>query len=157
VAGTVPLPDRVPVPLQQLNLKVPPAVLEHWRAQAKAQGMSSVRDRLVSIAGPAAEPGAGSDLADRVTRLEAELARLMAPPPKRLAPIPQTGDAVPADGIETAVLANRLGIKNGALHARMARRGGARACLVIDGWRCVAIRPPASGGPPRAVWVPATD
>ena len=143
--------------LQQLNLKIPPAVLDHWRAQAKAQGMNSVRDWLIAELGPAAEPRAGSDLADRVTRLEAEVARLMTPSPSRVAPIPHTGDAVPADGIETAVLANRLGIKNGALHARMARRGGARVGLVIDGWRCVAIRPPASGGPPRAVWVPATD
>ena len=75
VAGTVRLPNQVPVaPLQQLNLKVPPAVLDHWRAQAAAQGLS-VRDWLVSIACPTAAPGpgrAGGDgLADRVAQLEA--------------------------------------------------------------------------------------
>ena len=61
-------------PLQQLNLKVSPAVLDHWRAQAAAQGVS-VRDWLVSVAGPAAGPPVGpaaSDgLADRVAQLEA--------------------------------------------------------------------------------------
>lgn len=80
VAGTVRLPDRVPVaPLQQLNLKVPPAVLDHWRAQAAAQGLS-VRDWLVSIAAPTAAPGpgpaGGDELADRVAQLEASVAEL---------------------------------------------------------------------------------
>ena len=66
-------------PLQQLNLKVPPAVLDHWRAQAAAQGLS-VRDWLVSIACPTAAPGpgpaGGDELADRVAQLEASVAEL---------------------------------------------------------------------------------
>lgn len=64
-------------PLQQLNLKVPPAALDHWRAQAAAQGLS-VRDWLLSIAGPTAAPGpaAGDGLVDRVAQLEAAAAEM---------------------------------------------------------------------------------
>jgi hypothetical protein len=66
-------------PLQQLNLKLPPAVLGHWRAQASAQGLS-VRDWLVSITAPQAAPQAGHAaapaLADRVAQLEALTAEL---------------------------------------------------------------------------------
>jgi hypothetical protein len=62
-------------PLQQLNLKLPPAVLDHWRAQALAEGLS-VRDWLVSRLGPAAAPAA--DLAERVGELERTAAELAA-------------------------------------------------------------------------------
>ena len=41
-------------PLQQLNLKIPPEVADHWRAQAAARGLS-VRDWLVAQLGPAAD------------------------------------------------------------------------------------------------------
>lgn len=65
--------------LQQLNLKLPPAVLAHWRAQAQAQGLS-VRDWLVSITAPPADPETGPPgrdaLADRVAQLEARTAEL---------------------------------------------------------------------------------
>jgi hypothetical protein len=78
-AGTIRQPDRVPVALAQLNLKLPAEVLEHWRAQAAAQGLS-VRDWLVSIAGPTAAPRlgpAGADgLADRLAQVEAAAAEL---------------------------------------------------------------------------------
>jgi hypothetical protein len=69
----------VPVaPLQQLNLKLPPAVLDHWRAQALAEGVS-VRDWLVSRLGPAAAPpAAGAELAERVGELERVAAELAA-------------------------------------------------------------------------------
>lgn len=170
VAGTVPLPDRVPVALQQLNLKVPPAVLDHWRAQAAAQGLS-VRDWLLSIAGPAAAPGpAGGDgLADRVALLEATAAELRdavaqlqqarpprsprpasAAPPAAPVPIPA---GLPADGIETAALAQLLGVKRHTMNARISRAGGAAPGLVVDGWRCLGLRTPERGGPPRALWV----
>jgi hypothetical protein len=175
VVGTFRLPDRVPVaPLQQLNLKVPPAVLDHWRAQAAAQGVS-VRDWLVSIAGPTAPPGpgpaAGDGLADRVALLEATAAELRgavaqlqqtrpprspspAPAGPLAAPVPVPAD-LPADGIETAALAQLLRMKRGTLNARIARMGGAAPGLVVDGWRCLGLRTPERGGPPRALWVPA--
>jgi len=161
-------------PLQQLNLKVPPAVLDHWRAQAAAQGVS-VRDWLVSIAGPTAAPGpgpaAGDGLADRVVQLEAAAAELreavaqlqQARPPRSprpasaappAAPVPIPAD-LPADGIETAALAQLLGVKRHTMNARISRAGGAAPGLVVDGWRCLGLRTPERGGPPRALWVPA--
>lgn len=182
IPGCAAVPDgylsatrRVPVaPLQQLNLKVPPAVLDHWRAQAAAQGLS-VRDWLVSIAGPTAapEPGsaAGYGLADRVAQLEATAAELreslsrlqQARPPRSPQPAPPAPPAAPApppaglavDGIETAALAQLLGLKRGTLNARISRMGGAAPGLVVDGWRCLGSRTPERGGPPRALWVPA--
>jgi hypothetical protein len=156
-------------PLQQLNLKVPPAVLDHWRAQAAANGLS-VRDWLVSVAGPAAVPAGGDRLADRVARLEGTAAELreavallhaQGPPPRSPRPAPEVAAAVsipadlPADGIETAALARLLGLKRGTLLARIGRAGGAAPGLVVDGWRCLGLRPSDRGGPPRALWVPA--
>ena len=64
--------------LQQLNLKVPPAVLDYWRAQAAADGLS-VRDWLLARLGPAAAGPPGPDLlADRVALLERTTAELAA-------------------------------------------------------------------------------
>lgn len=160
-------------PLQQLNLKLPAPVLDHWRAQAAAHGLS-VRDWLVSIAGPSAAPGpapvAGDGLADRVALLEAAATELRdavaqlqqtrpprsprrAPAPPPAAPVPVPAD-LPADGIETAALAQLLGVKRGTFNARIARMGGAAPGLVVDGWRCLGLRTPERGGPPRALWVP---
>lgn len=158
--------------LQQLNLKVPPAVLDHWRAQAAAHGLS-IRDWLVSITVPTAAPGpaAGDGLADRVALLETTAAELreavaqlqQARPPRSprpasaappAAPVPIPAD-LPADGIETAALAQLLGVKRGTFNARIARMGGAAPGLVVDGWRCMGLRAPDRGGPPRALWVPA--
>jgi hypothetical protein len=66
------------VALQQLNLKVPPAALDHWRAQAAAEGLS-VRDWLLARLGPAAAgPPAPDLLADRVALLERTTAELAA-------------------------------------------------------------------------------
>jgi hypothetical protein len=171
----LPATRRVPVaPLQQLNLKVSPAVLDHWRAQAAAQGVS-IRDWLVSIAGPAAAPSGGpaapDGLADRVAQLEAAtaelreaVAQLEARPPRSprpaadppAAPVSPPAD-LSADGIETAALADRLGVKRGTLNNRINRLGGPAPGLVVDGWRCLGTRPPERGGPPRALWVPAGD
>lgn len=173
LAGTFWLPDRVPVaPLEQLNLKVPPSVLAHWRAQAQAQELS-IRNWLMSIAGPTAAPGpAGGDgLADRVALLDATVAELReavaqlqqarpsrsprpAPAAPPAAPVPPPAD-LPADGIETAALAQLLGVKRHTMNARIRRSGGAVPGLVVDGWRCLGLRTPERGGPPRALWVPA--
>lgn len=161
------------MPLIQINLKVPEKVAAHWRAEAAAQGLS-VRDWLVSIAGPTVPPGpgpAGCDgLADRVALLEATAAELReavdqlqqarplrSPRPAPAAPSAAPGPvpaALPADGIETAALAQLLGVKRGTFNARIARIGGAAPGLVVDGWRCLGLRTPERGGPPRALWVP---
>jgi hypothetical protein len=170
------------VPLEQLNLKLPGAVLAHWRAQAQAQGLS-VRDwllaQLAPAAGPQAGPAGGSGLPERVAQLEASTAELLqavaqlqaqGPAPRspgRVNAAPRSGDPsspvrvmpaateIPPGGIETAALADRLGLRRGTLNARIARAGGAAPGLVIDGWRCLGQRTPERGGPPRALWVPA--
>ena len=173
IAGTVPATCRVPVALEQLNLKVPPAVIAHWRAQAAAQSLS-VRDWLISITAPteapAAGPAGGAALADRVAQLEAAAAELreavtqlqaQGPPPRSPRPAPAAPPPVlipadlPADGIETTALAQLLGLRRGTLNARIARLGGPAPGLVVDGWRCLGQRTPDRGGPPRALWVPA--
>jgi hypothetical protein len=161
------LPDRVPVALQQLNLKLPGPVLAHWRAQAQAQGLS-VRDWLIAQLAPAAGPGAGpaggSGLAERVAQLEASTAELLQavaqlqtprPAPRSPERVLQAAAEVPPGGIETAALADRLGIRRGTLNARIARAGGACEGLELEGWRCLGLRTSARGGPARAVWVPA--
>ena len=160
-------------PLQQINLKVPPAVAAHWRAQAAAHGLS-VRDWLLSITAPPAEPQAGSGgaagLADRVTQLEALTADLQAQltqlqaqeaTPRSPRPVVMARKDAPADlpapsgAIPTAELALRLGMKRGSLNERLRRAGGAREGLEVEGWRCVGQVAPAAGGPPRWLWVPA--
>lgn len=154
--------------LQQLNLKVPEVVAAHWRAQAAAHGLS-VRDWLVSITAPtapAAAGAAGAALEARVEALEAAVAELQveapprpAPTPPAVLPPPVESPAPlidpPAAAIETAVLADRLGIKRGTLNARISRAGGACEGLEVEGWRCLGRSIPARGGPPRALWVPA--
>lgn len=161
--------------LAQLSLKLPPEVLADWRRRAAEAGHgSSVRDWLLSIAGPTAPPGSapagGDGLADRVAQLEAAadelreaLAQLQqARPPRSPRPAPAAPPAalvpapadLPADGIETAALAQLLGVKRGTFNARIGRLGGAAPGLVVNGWRCLGLRTPERGGPPRALWVP---
>lgn len=155
--------------LAQLNLKLPPAVLAQWRALAAAEGLS-VRDWLLATLAPTAEPpagpAAGAGLADRLQALEAALPELAATvaqlqqarPPRspRLAapPVPIPAD-LPADGIETAALAQLLGMRRGTINARIARAGGPAPGLELEGWRCLGLRPPERGGPARALWLPA--
>jgi hypothetical protein len=161
------------VPLQQINLKIPPAVLDHWRAQAAAQGLS-VRDWLVSITAPTAEAPAGpagaAGLADRVAALEAAtaelreaLGRLQPRPPRSPRPAPAAAPpapalppaAPPAGSLETAAVARLLGIRPKTLAEQVRKAGGPVAGLELYGWRCLGSRVSSRGGHPRAVWVPA--
>ena len=152
--------------LDQLNLKLAPAVAAHWRREAAAAGLS-VRDWLIrqTMPGEAPAPPAEAGLGDRVGELERQVAGLLArkpapsPPRKREAPapsplpLPPSGDA-PAEAIESAELARLLGIQRSAFNTRVGRAGGARAGLVVGGWRCVGTFPSPAGGPPRPRWVP---
>jgi hypothetical protein len=55
---------------------------------------------------------------------------------------------VPDDGaIPTAALADLLGLKRGALNARVGRAGGAAPGLVIEGWCCVGLAVPEARRP----------
>jgi AraC-like DNA-binding protein len=156
----------------QLAFELPRELLERLRAQATAERRTVaalLRGWIEAglAAGPAA-PGVDlSDLSERVGCLERELALLRRPTPpvtanssnlpaspERVIPAPLVGD-VPPGGIETAALADRLGMRRGTLNARIARAGGAAPGLVVEGWRCLGARVPDRGGPARALWVPA--
>ena len=66
--------------LDQINLKLPPAVADRWRAAAAAEGLS-VRDWLLAqLEGPGGRgaPAGGDPLADRVAQLERTTAELAA-------------------------------------------------------------------------------
>ena len=160
------------MPLQQLNLKLPPAVLADWRQRATAEGLS-IRDWLVAALAPAAPPAptaaapAPDGLLARVEALEAAVARLeaaprrsprpapaVAPSPPPPAPVPLVPVAAPADAIETGELAQRLGLRRKTLNERIRRAGGIRVGLELQGWCCSGMARPALGGPPRALWVP---
>ena len=68
-------------------------------------------------------------------------------------PGPKPSTIVPAgEAIPTAALADLLGIKRGALNARIGRAGGAAPGLVIEGWCCVGLAVPKRGGPAQALW-----
>ena len=161
------------MPLAQLNLKLPPAVLAQWRAQAASDGLS-VRDWLLATLAPTADPpaspaGDADGLADRLQAIEANLAQQAAAlaqlqqarparsprsAPVAAPPVPVPAE-LPADGIETAALAQLLGMRRGTFNARITRAGGAAIGRVVAGWRCCDLRRPERGGPLRALWVPA--
>lgn len=153
--------------LAQLNLKVPPAVLERWREQARAAGHESVRDWLLAITAAPAEACAELPLRDRVARLEQAVEALQQarsaprrvdalPPAARPAPAPAAAPlAAPAGALTTAELADLLRIRRGTFNAQISRAGGAAPGLVLHGWRCLGLRASDRGGPARAIWEPA--
>lgn len=167
LADTVREPSRESMALVQLCLKLRPEVLEEWRRRAAEAGHGrSVRDWLLSVLSPTAEETPA--LADRVAALEeavAELRQQQARPaaPRRAVPVASPPQALPGadtavlvtgEGIETAALADRLGMRRGTLTERIRRTGGPRPGLELHGWRCLGSHVPARGGPPRALWVP---
>lgn len=163
-----PVPDWVPMALVQLNLKLPASVLADWRRRAAAQELT-VRDWLLSVTSSPDAPLAGPEAAavrqtlqDLDQRLQAlERAPTAVPasvaaaaPSSRPDPVSDPPALADADGvIESSELARILGLKRGTLNARIARLGGPVAGLMLDGWRCLGLRHPHRGGPPRAVWM----
>ncbi len=160
--GTLPRTCPVPMPLAQLNLKIPEAVRTHWQREAAAAGLS-VRDWLIRQTMPGEAPPIPSDpgLLDRVVTLECQVAELLGKrtrPPGD--PVRQAMPAAPvstSEGLEGSAVARSLGITRNGWNARVAREGGAKEGLVVSGWRCIGLRQPARGGPLRAVWVPDAD
>lgn len=163
----------------QLALELEPALLQRLRAHAAADGRpvstlvrrwieAGLSGALQQEARPAGRDLA--DLADRLGRLEAEVAQLRRPaPPKQVspkppaepAPIPQMGDATtgqPAGGITTAELAERTNTNRAAWNnwARDKRPGAVRKMPPEVGqWRLAGKGPAPGGGPDRWLWEPA--
>jgi len=160
----------------QLAIQVSPQLLEQVRAAAVAQGRTTtsvVVEWIEAGLAAAAPPAAGADpgLLRRIEALERAVEALQRRPPAGGTPAPRTGDTPApavspdrvkaqvnaggqADGITTAQLADRLGVKRGTLNARIGRLGGACDGLVLEGWRCVGTVASGRGGPPRALWQP---
>ncbi|MEY3463194.1 MAG: hypothetical protein RLZZ468_972, partial [Cyanobacteriota bacterium] len=127
----------------QLAIQAPPELLERVRAAAAARGQTVTRLLMgwieAGLSGDLPAPGAGPDLAARVQALEAAVAQLQArghaprSPERASPPIPRTADApspervmpvlaeLPSGAIETAELAERLGLRRGTLNARVSR------------------------------------
>jgi hypothetical protein len=156
----------VPVPLAQLNLKIPEAVRAYWQREAAAAGLS-VRDWLIrqTMPGEAPPTAPEPDLSDRVEKLERQVAELLTrpasvrrdPPVRQPPELQQFAPASELEGVEGAAVARSLGLSRGAWNARVSREGGARQGLVVSGWRCIGLRQPQRGGPRRAVWVPDAE
>ena len=164
--GTFPRTRPVPLPLAQLNLKIPEAVRARWQQEAAAVGLS-VRDWLIrqTMQEEAPPPVSDPGLSDRVAMLERQVAELLTrlgsvrrdPPLRQVAELQQLAPASDLEGVEGATVARSLGLSRGGWNARVSREGGARQGLVVSGWRCIGLRQPARGGPLRAVWVPDAE
>lgn len=165
-------------PLQQLNLKLPPAVVAHWRAQAEAQGLS-VRDWLLAQLGPAVDPPplppALAALSARVLVLEQALARLLADggtpasaaaleaseQPSAWFRLPEaerdSPSQPPVGGISTAELAARTGTSRSGWHqwARGKRPGAVRHHRQAGSWRLLGRVPALGSHSDRCLWEPA--
>lgn len=159
--------------LAQLNIKLPPTVLTHWREMAAAAGHESVRDWLLEITGTPSAARADLPLRDRVAQLEAAVEALQqarpaprrvdAPPapnrpaPRPAAPPPAPSPDAPAGAITTAELAERTGTNRAAWNnwARSDRIGAIREHPTAGSWRLAGKASPPAGGPARWVWEPA--
>lgn len=156
--GTVSIPAPYPVPLEQLNLKLPPEVLADWRARASAEGCS-VRDWLLVITGSQARPKA--DLEARVEALETALAALQShrsPAPAEPRPQPpalhtEAGVAPPAGAVTSRELAELLKVDPSAPNKWASKYGPGE---VWRGWRLLGrSTEPTRNGQPPWLWVPA--
>ena len=138
-----------PVPLQQLNLKLPASVLRDWRDQATAAGHRSVRDWLLSLTAPALPPVPG--LEDRVAALEAAVAAMQhqtfAPPATAPSAPPLAPSQHAAEVVTSAGLAKVLGVDPSAPNKWAS---SARIGQVWRGWRLLgrADEPGRNGTPP---------
>lgn len=145
----------VPVPLQQLNLKLSPAVLADWKQRAAAKRLT-IREWLLSELAPAAPPAPDS-LAERVAALEAAVLALEAVAARSATTTPSPS-AVPSAALEALPdgeqmegrrLAELLGIAHTTLSAQARRQGvGAQR----DGWRFIGRSKTAGAGPDRHIW-----
>ena len=155
----------------QLNVRLEAPLVRQVQKAAKKEGRTLAACVAMALeqwlAAPSSAPQEPLPI-NRLEELEKRLERLeqqrqprakAAHPPVTQAPGPKAGSTgvthplVPAgEAIPTAALADLLGIKRGALNARIGRAGGAAPGLVIEGWSCVGLAVPKRGGPAQALW-----
>jgi type IV secretory pathway VirB10-like protein len=154
--------------LQQVNLRIEEPLLERFKAEAKARGISANMAAALAfeswLAGGQADTSFGKqpELADVLRRLEV-LERKLAkappstpspaapPPPAEPAEIPQLGDGA----ICTADLATATGTNRAAWNnwARDKNPGAIRKMGPdVGNWRYLGKVPSELGGPDRGMW-----
>jgi hypothetical protein len=156
----------------QLNVRLEKSLVLQAQKAARQQGRTLAGCVAMALeqwlAAPSSAPQEPLPM-DRLEELEKRLERLeqqKQPRAKKalhlevsLPPGPKAGSTgvtppmVPdGEAIPTAALADLLGLKRGALNARVGRAGGAAPGLVIEGWCCVGLAVPKRGGPAQALW-----
>lgn len=159
----------------QLNVRLEQALVRQAQKTAKQEGRTLAACVAMALEQWLAAPSSALQEplpSNRLDELEKRLERLeqqkqprakAAHPPATPGPgakaapaakqLPVTLEVVSVDGaIPTAALADLLGIKRGALNARIGRAGGAAPGLVIEDWCCVGLAVPKRGGPAQALW-----
>jgi hypothetical protein len=145
----------------QLNCRVEVLLAKRLREAATARHTTTgalVAQAIEALlegnsSSPAPPPSALAALEARVAKLEAITNRDIVTVKNITGKVPGvTGDITTDEAIPTAALADLLGIKRGAINARIARAGGAAPGLVIEGWSCVGLAVPKRGGPAQALW-----
>ena len=146
------------MPLEQLNLKLPPEVIADWRSRAQAEGCS-IRDWLLAVTGTQARPKA--DLESRLEALETAVAALQAgrsPAPAASQPRPQAPAmedlvAPPAGALTSRELAKLLGVDPSAPNKWANKYGPGE---VWRGWRLLGRSTELTrNGQAQWLWVPA--
>ena len=152
----------------QLNVRLEKSLVLQAQKAAKQQGRTLAACVAMALEQWLAAPSSAPQEplpSNRLEELEKRLERLeqqrqpmakAAHPPVTQAPGAEDLGVTPpvpaGEAIPTAALADLLGIKRGALNARIGRAGGAAPGLVIEGWSCIGTAVPKRGGPAQALW-----
>lgn len=142
----------------QLNIRLPVSLVTALKTQAQQQGITLtalVEQQLAGDSKPASP-----DLAAQLAAIEQRLVALEGGSTRRMAPIPQVGDApllqpLPGgDGITTAELALKTGTNRGAWNnwAKPERIGQVRHHPQAGSWKLIGKAATATGGPERWLW-----
>jgi hypothetical protein len=166
-----PYPGRYRMALQQLNLKLDPAVVADWQRRADKENLS-VREWLLALTGLAAPVAHAPDLADRLQSLEqsvealqsavaalqqspAPRARSSRQPATEATPEPvHAPHVMPPGTLTTRELAELTGTNAAGWNNWASRNpiGAVRHHPAAGAWQLVGKIPPEAGGPMRWAW-----
>jgi hypothetical protein len=147
----------------QLAIQAPPELLARIKAAAATQRRTVTSLLLdwieagLASSGRKSKGAVGTDLADRVSQLEAQVAALCPqsggpPSPERVSLEPQSGDAISTAQLAEQTKTNRASWNNWAAKAKP---GDVRQHPDAGSWRLMGKVPAATGGPDRWLWEPA--